>query len=68
MRDQHVDGRGRGDAVARLQVHGRLRQPLEGDQFAPSIGLGEAAAHYKIPRGGAEIIVLSENSIRPELA
>jgi len=29
--------RRRGDVVAGLQVHGRLRQPVQGDQFAPGI-------------------------------
>src|SRR3974377_2348957 len=50
--DQHVDRRGRGDVVARLQVHGRLCQPVEGDQLAPGVGLGEAAAHFNDAPGG----------------
>src|SRR3974377_563533 len=39
-RDQHCDRSGRGNVVARLQVHGRLRQPVKGNQLRPGVALG----------------------------
>jgi hypothetical protein len=43
-RDHGVDGRGRRDVIARLEVDCRLRKAVERDQFAPRVGLGEASA------------------------
>ena len=36
-------GGGRGNVVARLQIERRLRQPVQGDRFAPGVGLVETA-------------------------
>jgi len=46
--------RRRADVVARLQVQGGLRQPVQGDRFAPGVGLGEAAAECYWPPVGKQ--------------
>src|SRR5208337_5468989 len=40
-----IDCRCRGDVVARPQVSSGLGEPVEFDQFAPCVALGEASAH-----------------------
>jgi hypothetical protein len=47
-RGDDVDGVGRCDAIARLDVPRRLRQAVELNELLPCVALGEASAHWSI--------------------
>jgi hypothetical protein len=52
----HLDGVGRGDVVAGLQIAGGAGEVIQIVDFAPRVALGEASAHNAATYGKADAV------------